>query len=106
MVAMAISLLLLSGVISIFVSSKSSYETNERLSRIQENGRFALNSIMTGPACVRIRRLRAPADLSQHVAEQRDDAAMEFSRRVRSRVFRQQAPARGRQPWTRASLRH
>jgi len=47
MVAMAISLLLLSGVISIFVSSKSSYETNERLSRIQENGRFALNSIMT-----------------------------------------------------------
>ena len=43
MVAMAISLLLLGGVISIFVSSKSSYETNERLSRIQENGRFALN---------------------------------------------------------------
>jgi type IV pilus assembly protein PilW len=47
MVAMAISLLLLSGVISIFVSTKSSYETNERLSRIQENGRFALNTIMT-----------------------------------------------------------
>jgi type IV pilus assembly protein PilW len=47
MVAMAISLLLLGGVISIFVSSKSSYETNERLSRIQENGRFALNSIMS-----------------------------------------------------------
>ena len=34
-------------MVSIFVSSKSSYETNERLSRIQENGRFALNSIMT-----------------------------------------------------------
>jgi type IV pilus assembly protein PilW len=47
MVAIAISLLLLAGVISIFVSSKSSYETNERLSRIQENGRFALNSVMT-----------------------------------------------------------
>jgi type IV pilus assembly protein PilW len=47
MVAMAISLLLLGGVISIFVSSKNSYETNERLSRIQESGRFALNSIMT-----------------------------------------------------------
>jgi type IV pilus assembly protein PilW len=46
MVAMAISLLLLTGVVSIFVSSKSSYETNERLSRIQENGRFALNSIV------------------------------------------------------------
>jgi len=47
MVAMAISLLLLGGVISIFISSKSSYETNERLSRIQENGRFALDAIMT-----------------------------------------------------------
>ena len=47
MVAMAISLLLLTGVVSIFVGSKSSYETNERLSRIQENGRFALNAIMT-----------------------------------------------------------
>jgi type IV pilus assembly protein PilW len=46
MVAMAISLLLLAGVVSIFVSSKSSYETNERVSRIQENGRFALDAIM------------------------------------------------------------
>src|SRR4029079_14240573 len=47
MVAVAISLLLLAGVVAIFVSSKNSYETNERLSRIQENGRFALNTIMT-----------------------------------------------------------
>ena len=47
MVAMAISLLLLSGVIAIFISSKSSYEINQRVSRIQENGRFALNAIMS-----------------------------------------------------------
>lgn len=47
MVAVAISMLLLSGVVAIFVSSKSSYETNERFSRIQENGRFALNALMT-----------------------------------------------------------
>lgn len=47
MVAVAISLLLLSGVVAIFVSSKSSYETNERFSRIQENGRFALDALMT-----------------------------------------------------------
>lgn len=47
MVALAISLLLLTGVVSIFVSSKSSYETNERTSRIQENGRFALDAIMS-----------------------------------------------------------
>lgn len=47
MVAVAISLLLLSGIVAIFVSSKSSYETNERFSRIQENGRFALDAVMT-----------------------------------------------------------
>jgi type IV pilus assembly protein PilW len=42
MVAMAISLLLLSGVVAIFASSRTSYETTDKLSRIQENGRFAL----------------------------------------------------------------
>jgi type IV pilus assembly protein PilW len=47
MVAVAISLLLLTGVVAIFVSSKTSYETNERFSRIEENGRFALDAIMT-----------------------------------------------------------
>lgn len=45
MVAMAISLLLLMGVIALFVSSRASYETTERLSRIQENGRFALDQL-------------------------------------------------------------
>lgn len=47
MVAVAISLLLLTGVVAIFVSSKSFYETNEKFSRIEENGRFALDAIMT-----------------------------------------------------------
>lgn len=46
MVAMAISLLLLGGVVAIFTSSKTTYETVERLSRIQENGRFALDAIV------------------------------------------------------------
>jgi type IV pilus assembly protein PilW len=45
MVAMGISLLLLMGVIALFVSSRASYETTERLSRIQENGRFALDQL-------------------------------------------------------------
>jgi type IV pilus assembly protein PilW len=45
MVAMAISLLLLMGVVALFVSSRASYETTERLSRIQENGRFALDQL-------------------------------------------------------------
>lgn len=45
MVALAISVLLLMGVVALFVSSRSSYETTERLSRIQENGRFALDQL-------------------------------------------------------------
>lgn len=47
MVAIAISLLLLMGVVALFVSSRASYETTERLSRIQENGRFALDQFAT-----------------------------------------------------------
>lgn len=46
MVAMTLSLLLLGGVLAIFASSKKTYETTDRLSRIQETGRFALESIV------------------------------------------------------------
>lgn len=45
MVALALSVLLLMGVVALFVSSRASYETTERMSRIQENGRFALDQI-------------------------------------------------------------
>jgi type IV pilus assembly protein PilW len=46
MVSIAISLLLLAGVVTMFIGSKQSYETTERLSRIQENGRYALDQIV------------------------------------------------------------
>lgn len=46
MVALALSLILLAGVLAIFASSRATYETTDRLSRIQENGRFALDSIV------------------------------------------------------------
>lgn len=46
MVAVTISTLLLMGVVALFVSSRASYETTERLSRIQENGRYALDQFM------------------------------------------------------------
>jgi type IV pilus assembly protein PilW len=46
MVAMTLSLILLGGVLAIFASSKKTYETTDRLSRIQENGRYALDSIV------------------------------------------------------------
>lgn len=45
MVAMALSLLLLAGIVAIFSSSRASYESTDRLSRIQESGRFALDQI-------------------------------------------------------------
>lgn len=46
MVAMVLSLLLLAGVLSVFAGSRSTYETVDRLSRLQENGRFALDQIV------------------------------------------------------------
>ena len=46
MVAMALSLILLAGVLAIFASSRTTYETTDRLSRLQENGRFALDMIV------------------------------------------------------------
>lgn len=43
MVSITISLILLGGVIQIFVNNKQTYRTQEALSRVQENGRFAMD---------------------------------------------------------------
>lgn len=43
MVAITLSLILLSGVMQIFLSSKHTYLMNEELSRLQENGRLVLD---------------------------------------------------------------
>jgi type IV pilus assembly protein PilW len=45
MVAVTLSLLLLGGVATIFSSTRDSYETTDRMSRIQENGRYAIEQI-------------------------------------------------------------
>jgi len=42
MVAMVLSLILLAGVLQIYASSRQSYRMQEALSRVQENGRFAM----------------------------------------------------------------
>lgn len=47
MVAVTISLLLLAGVVQIFVGTKQSFRSQEGLSRLQENARFAID-IMAG----------------------------------------------------------
>ncbi len=45
MVAITISLIILAAVSSLFVNSKTTYTTQDRLSRLQENGRFAMQFI-------------------------------------------------------------
>ena len=42
LVAMAVGLVLLAGVYQIFVGNTTSYSLNEDMSRLQENGRFAI----------------------------------------------------------------
>ena len=43
MIAMTLSVILMTGVIQIFVSTKQSYTTTDNISRAQENGRFAID---------------------------------------------------------------
>lgn len=45
MVALALGLFLLGGVITIYVSSKQAYRTSDALTRVQDNGRFAMELI-------------------------------------------------------------
>jgi len=45
MIAMLLGIFLIGGVIQIFLSSKQTYRMQENLSRIQENGRFAMHFI-------------------------------------------------------------
>lgn len=46
MVAIAIALIVSAAVIAIFVSSKKAYVTQDKLARVQENGRFAMHYLM------------------------------------------------------------
>jgi type IV pilus assembly protein PilW len=48
MVALALSGLLLAGVVTMFASSRATYANSERLARVEENGRFALETILQG----------------------------------------------------------
>jgi type IV pilus assembly protein PilW len=48
MVAMTIGLLVLAAVSTIFVTSKRSYSTQDRLARVQENARFAADFLVRG----------------------------------------------------------
>ncbi|WP_439887517.1 PilW family protein [Pseudomonas sp. MBLB4123] len=45
MVALVLGLLLMTGIIQVFLSSRQTYAANEAIGRMQENGRFALEFI-------------------------------------------------------------
>ena len=45
MVALVISLFLLAGIVQVFMANRASYTFSESISRIQENGRFALDTV-------------------------------------------------------------
>lgn len=45
MIAMMLGIFITGGVIQLFINSKQSYRVQENLSRLQENGRFAMNFI-------------------------------------------------------------
>jgi type IV pilus assembly protein PilW len=45
LIAMVLAALLLAGILQIFISSKQAYKLQENLSRLQENGRFAMDFI-------------------------------------------------------------
>lgn len=45
LVALVVSMLLMTGVVQVFLASKQTYASNEAASRLQENGRFALEFI-------------------------------------------------------------
>ncbi len=45
MVAITISLVLLAGIVQVFVASKATYRMQDGLSRVQENGRYAMHFI-------------------------------------------------------------
>ncbi len=45
MVALVLGLVLMTGIIQVFLSSRQTYASNEAMARMQENGRFALEFI-------------------------------------------------------------
>ena len=47
LVALVISLVLMAGVIQLFIGSKQTYRFHDALSRLQENGRLALDTMAT-----------------------------------------------------------
>ena len=83
MVAMVISLILLAGVVQIFIGSKNTYRVQEGLSRLQENGRFAIDIMardvrMAGfQGCTRLGT--APGQVEPNIIVKTPPAALAFT---------------------------
>lgn len=69
LVALVISLFLLAGIVQVYVANKSSYAFSNAISRIQENGRYALDTM--------VQDLRMAGFFGCAVFDTEDDAAMD-----------------------------
>ncbi len=65
LIAIAIGLFLTAGMVQLFVANKTSYRFNEALSRIQENGRFALATMASDLRMARQLRVQAGGEHHQ-----------------------------------------
>ena len=69
LVALVISLFLLAGIIQVYVANKSSYGFSNSISRIQENGRYAMD--------IMAQDLRMAGFFGCAIFDPEDDAAMD-----------------------------
>ena len=111
---MTIGLILLAGVLSIFLSSKVTYLTNEKTARLQENGRVALDlsharrafrrlpGLLRAPKCV---YFHAEWSTRRPVVELLDPAAGFRVRRGRHLVARDRGRRRCAESRTREQQR-
>jgi len=76
MIAMGLGVFLLAGVMGIFTSSKQSYRMLENLSRMQENGRFALDFMSRDIRQAGLRELCFEREIDSPIAGTNNDGAI------------------------------
>jgi type IV pilus assembly protein PilW len=72
MIALLIGAFLLGGVLQIFISSKQTYRMQENLSRLQENGRFAMEFLSRDIRMAGYWDCMAPSTANNDSARQHD----------------------------------
>ncbi len=92
MIAMGLGVFLLAGVMGIFTSSKQSYRMLENLSRMQENGRFAMDFMSRDIRQAGLRSLCFERDIASPIAGT-DNDGVNASDSITVRVSEKDCPA-------------